>query len=108
MSWKYLKFLVLAYLMTYSKCLITKNFEKIKVKSEHINNFTELASIPQMDFFECSYFCMKKDKDCKSFYITKDGSCRQVPLNQHFIKASPSDPNAASIYSTEPIKFCKP
>ena len=107
MAWKHLKVLVLTYLLTSSTCLITKNFEKIKIKSQYINNFTELASIRQIDFFECSFFCMKMGEDCKAFYITNEGSCRQVPLDQHFIKGSSNDPNVATIYSTEHIDFCK-
>ena len=82
--------------------LVTKNFEKYRIKDSSINNSTELAFIPKMDFFECSYFCMKKGEDCKTFYITKDGSCRKVELNTNQCHETglPENQDTIVLYST--------
>ena len=75
-----LKYLRVLLLVQVTLALITKNFEKILLNTRSVTKYEELALIPQMDFFECAYFCMKVGKECKSFYITKKESC-MVALN---------------------------
>ena len=85
--------------------MITKDFNKYKIKGVTIDNkeieSKELAIMPGMDCIQCSYFCMKADQ-CKAFYITKEGSCRQVPLDQCFQKVNTV--NAITLYSTSEIE----
>ena len=99
MAWKHLKVLLLTHL---SSSLITKNFEKVRINSESVKVFYELHNVPGMDFFECAYFCMKVGTDCKAFFITNDGSCRQVPLDQSFMKGTNT-----ILYTTEEVQFGK-
>ena len=99
MTWKYLNVLLLAHL---SSSLITKSFEKVKVNPNSIKVFDELHTVPGMDFFECAYFCMKVGIECKAFFITKQGSCQQVPLNQSLMKDTD-----AILYTTEEVQFGK-
>ena len=101
MVWKDLKIVVLFQLAHLYYCLITKDFNKVPVNGNAIKDFDELASIQNMDFFECSYLCMKVGDSCKAFYITKEGSCRQVPLDQDFLKGS------ATLFTTKPIEYSK-
>ena len=101
MSWSHLKLFLLFQSFYLTICLITKNYTKVPVNGNAIKEYIELASIPQVDFFECSYLCMKLGETCKAFHITKDGSCRQVPLDQDFLKGS------STLFTTEPIEYSK-
>ena len=88
--------------------LVTKNFQKYKVKANSVANSTELAFIPQMDFSECAYFCMKEtqnNKSCHAFYITKKGSCRKVDPDPCYEKISQDDSNSMIMYSTKTINI---
>ena len=101
MSWRHLKQFLLFQSFYLTSCLITKDYTKVPVNGNAIKEYIELASIPQVDFYECSYFCMKVGETCKSFYVTKDGSCRQVPLDQDFLKGS------STLFTIEPIEYSK-
>ena len=105
MNLKYLRVLLLVQV---SLALITKNFEKILLNTRSVIDYKELASIPQMDFFECAYFCMKVGEECTSFYITKEGSCRRILTpKEDLVPGSPDDPKSAILFTTEPVPFSK-
>ena len=84
--------------------LITKNFEKIPINAGAIIVYKELVSMPLIEANECAYFCMKED--CQAFYITDEGSCRQVP-NDLQLKEPSMNVNHALVYAAENVQFRK-
>ena len=98
MAWKYLTFLW----VTQINALVTKDFQKYNVKSESINS-NELVAIPQMDFLQCAHFCMKEEEQCAAFFITDEGSCRKVNLDDRYKKGFKSDPESVVLYSTKKL-----
>ena len=88
--------------------LVTKDFQKYKIKADSDLESTELISIPQMDFIECSYFCMKEEqngKECKAFYISNEGSCRKVELDQNPCFQKAGTGGGITLYSTVRINI---
>ena len=101
MACKHLKILLLIQVTT---ALITKNFVKVPVNPGPIIVYKELIKIPLIQAHECAYFCMKEGDGCQAFYITDQGSCRQVPLDLKF-KVSPTITNNAIVYATQNLQF---
>ena len=102
---KGLVFIGICFLIHSVVALVTKHFEKYRIKANGIINGTEeLAFIPKMSYFECSYFCLKKGDDCKTFFITKTGSCRKVTNPDIcYERGLSNDPDAVILYTTTKI-----
>ena len=83
--------------------LITKNFEKIPINAGAIIVYKELVFMPLIEANECAYFCKKED-DCQAFYITDEGSCRQVPIDLK-LKESSTSVSQTILYAAENVQF---
>ena len=95
------KILNLLFIICTVESLITKDFKKYKINKEIESD--ELANMPGMDRIQCSYFCLKSDQ-CQAFYVTNEGSCRQVPLDQCFKKVQTITGDTITLYSTSEIE----
>ena len=102
-----LKLFYLLYSVTLVISLKTVNFEKTKIKAismPEVPDQNEMVLIPQMNQIDCAYHCIKNDQ-CIAFQLTEEGSCRQVPLNQHLMKGHPRDPKAPILHTSEKLNF---